>query len=69
MGLKERFNRVLEIKVYELSLSLIFMIFVILFLYTAWPRFRSDAMSIEWYWYLSFAIIVGLIIAKLRIKK
>lgn len=60
MNIKERFQRNITIKQYEVNLMIITGIFLTLFLFKAWPRFRSDAMSIEWYWYLSFMILFAL---------
>jgi len=57
MNLKKRLQRKITIKNYELSLIMISVISFILFLITVWPRFRSDAMSVAWYWYLAGGIV------------
>lgn len=57
MRLKERLQRRVTMKRYELQFVIISTLLFTLFLITAWPRFRSDAMSIDWYWYLILTII------------
>ena len=37
-----------------------------LLLINIWPRFRSDAMSVDWYWYV-ILIAIFLIIARGKI--
>jgi len=57
MNIKEKLQRKITIKQYELTFVIISVIFFVLFLITAWPRFRSDAMSIQWYWYLVLTVV------------
>ncbi|MFC1648126.1 hypothetical protein ACFL1B_01575 [Nanoarchaeota archaeon] len=57
MNLKERFTRKVTFKQYEVNFMIISTLFFTLFLYTAWPRFRSDAMSLPWYFYLVMGIV------------
>ena len=69
MGIKKRLQRKIVIQWYELSLIIIVVLFSTLLLITAWPRFRSDVMSIEWYWYLIFTIIFLIPLYKKHIFK
>jgi hypothetical protein len=57
MRLRERLERKITIKRWELNFVIISTLLFTLFLIQAWPRFRSDAMSINWYWYLVLALI------------
>ena len=57
MNIKQRFQRKITVKQYEINLTIICTIMAVLLLITLWPRFRSDAMSIPWYGYLIMLII------------
>ncbi|MFH1977826.1 MAG: hypothetical protein ABIJ92_00685 [Candidatus Aenigmatarchaeota archaeon] len=57
MWLSDRFHDTFEMKRYHVVLLIIATMFFILFLYTAWPQFRSDAMEFPWYFYLVIMII------------
>ena len=57
MNIKERFQRKITIKRYELNLIIITTILAVLLLINVWPRFRSDAMSFPWYAYLVLLVI------------
>ena len=52
MGLKERFQRKITMTVLQRQCMLIVTLLSTLCLLTAWPRFRSDAMSLDWWVYL-----------------
>ena len=62
--LKKRINRKVVIRQIDVNFMLITGMMFTLFLITLWPRFRSDAMSVEWYWYLGFTIFFFLLYAK-----
>jgi len=52
MGLKERFQRKVTITVLQMQCMLVVTLLSTICLITVWPRFRSDAMSLDWYVYL-----------------
>ena len=66
MGLKERFQRKITMKVYERQCMIIITLLTTLLLINIWPRFRSDAMSVDWYWYV-ILIVIFLIIGRGKI--
>ena len=55
--LKERLQRKITMKVYERQCMLIITLLATLLLIKIWPRFRSDAMSVDWYWYVTLIVI------------
>ncbi len=57
MGLKERLNRKITMKVYERQLMLIISILATLFLINIWPRFVANVLSLQWYIYIILIII------------
>ena len=50
--LKKRINRKIIIRQIDVNFMIITGMMLVLFLITVWPRALSDAMEIEWYWYL-----------------
>ena len=58
--IKKRINRPITIRQIDVNFMLITGMMFTLFLITLWPRFRSDAMSVEWYWYLVLALVVAI---------
>ena len=62
MALKERLKKKYIITRFEISLLVIFGMFLILFLYQIWPRFRSDAMSFSWYIYLIILVLIKILL-------
>jgi hypothetical protein len=66
VGLKERFQRKVTMKVYERQCLVIITLLTTLLLINIWPRFRSDAMSVGWYWYV-ILIAIFLIVARGKI--
>lgn len=66
MGLKERFQRKITMKVYERQCLVIITVLATLLLFNIWPRFRSDAMSVDWYWYV-ILIVIFLIVSRGKI--
>ena len=59
MNIKQWIQGEITIKPYHANFLIISGMMFILLLYTVWPRFRNDAMSIDWYWYLILMIIFG----------
>jgi hypothetical protein len=57
MGLKERFQRSITMTVLQRQCMIIVTLLSTLLLLTIWPRFRSDALSLDWYVYLILVII------------
>ena len=57
MGLREHFQRSVTMTVLQLACTIIVTLMSTLLLLTIWPRFRSDALSLDWYVYLILAII------------
>ena len=57
MRLKERLNRKLTMTVIERQCMIIVTLLSTLLLIKVWPRFRSDALSVEWYWYIILVCI------------
>lgn len=55
--IKKRINRPITIRQIDVNFMIITGMMFVLFLNKAWPRFRSDALSFEWYWYLAFMIL------------
>ncbi len=62
--LKKRINRKITIRQIDVNFMLITGMMFTLFLLTLWPRFRYDAFSVKWYWYLIFTIFFFLLYAK-----
>ena len=60
MWLKDRLQKKITIKLYEWQCMIIVTLLLTLFLINVWPRFRSDALSIEWYWYLILVFIFSI---------
>jgi len=69
MWLKNRLQRNISMKVYELQYMMIVTLLLTLFLINVWPRFRSDALSIQWYWYLVLTFIFSIPFYKRVLKK
>ncbi len=59
MNIKQWIKGEITIKPYHVNFLIITGMFFVLFLYKTWPRFRSDANEIEWYWYLILMIAFG----------
>jgi len=57
MNIKKLLTRKITVKQYHLNFLMISTLFFTLFLITAWPRFREDAMSFPWYFYLILGIL------------
>lgn len=57
MSIKEQFMKKITITVWQRQCILISTFFATLCLLTAWPRFHSDAMSLDWYVYLVLASV------------
>lgn len=57
MELKKRLQRKITINRFELASIIITTLLVTILFITIWPRFRSDAMSVSWYWYILLIII------------
>ncbi|MCW4033374.1 MAG: hypothetical protein NWF08_08325 [Candidatus Bathyarchaeota archaeon] len=66
MGLKEKFQRKITMKVYERQCMVIITVLATLLFINIWPRFRSDVMSVDWYWYV-ILIVIFLILARGKI--
>jgi hypothetical protein len=60
MGIREQFRKTVTMTVPQRQCMVIVTLLSTLCLLTAWPRFRSDAMSLEWYVYL-FLVFIFLI--------
>jgi hypothetical protein len=60
MGIREQFRKTVTMTVLQRQCMVIVTLLSTLCLLTAWPRFRSDAMSLEWYVYL-FLVFIFLI--------
>ena len=69
MWFKKRLQKNINMKVYERQCMIIATLFFTLFLFTAWPRFRNDAMSIPWYLYLILAFAFLIPFLKKAFKK
>jgi hypothetical protein len=54
--LTEKFAK--KMKWYDVALLKITVMFMTLFLITAWTGFREFVLSIAWYWYLIIAVIM-----------
>ena len=59
MNIKQWIKGEITIKPYHVNLLIITGMMLVLFLNKAWPRFRSDALSIDWYVYLIVMVGVG----------
>ena len=57
MNIKERFQRKITMTVLQRQCMIIVTLLSTLLLLTAWPRFRNDAMSLDWYVYLTLGIV------------
>ncbi len=57
MKLKERFQRKISMTVLQRQCMIIVTLMSTLLLITVWPRFRTDAMSLDWYVYLILIIV------------
>ncbi|PKK82981.1 MAG: hypothetical protein CVT49_10985 [candidate division Zixibacteria bacterium HGW-Zixibacteria-1] len=57
MTIKERFQRKITMTALQRQCMLIVTLLSTLFLLSVWPRFRSDAMSLDWYVYLILILI------------
>ena len=60
MGIRERLQREITITVLQRQSIIIVTMLSTLCAINAWPRFLSDATSIEWYVYLILILIFGL---------
>ena len=69
MWLKNRFQKKITMTVYERQYMIIVTLLFTLFLINIWPRFRSDALSVEWYWYLVLVFIFSVPLYKKVLKK
>lgn len=52
MGLKQRLQQKITMTVLQRQCAVIVTMLSTLCLIAIWPRFRSDALSVEWYVYL-----------------
>ena len=68
MGLKERLQRKTTMKVYERQCMVILTVLTTLLFINIWPRFRTDAMSVDWKGYI-ILIVIFLIPFLNRLKK
>jgi len=57
MNIKERFQRKTTMTVLQRQCMIVVTLLSTLLLLTAWPRFRNDAMSLDWYVYLILVIV------------
>jgi uncharacterized membrane protein YqjE len=57
MKIKELFQRKITMTVLQRQCMIIVTLLSTLCLMTIWPRFRTDAMSLEWYVYLILIVI------------
>ena len=57
MNLKERWNKKITMKIYQMRLGVIITLLATLLLINIWPRFRNDALSLPW-WAYAIAIVV-----------
>ncbi len=57
MKIKERFQRKISMTVLQRQCLIIVTLLSTLLLITFWPRFRTDAMSVDWYVYLILVIV------------
>jgi len=62
MGIKERFQRKITMTVLQMNCLIIVTLLSTSCLITVWPRFRNDAMSLDWYVYL---ILIGIFLIPL----
>jgi len=69
MWLKKAYKRTFNLKLLELQSVVVSTLLLTLFLFAAWPRFRADALSVEWYWYLIFGFITLIPILRKGFKK
>ena len=59
MNLKQWIKGEITIKPFHVNFLIITGMMLVLLLNATWPRFRSDAMEIDWYWYLILMVAVG----------
>ncbi len=52
MKLKERWNKKITMKIYQMRLGIIITLLTTLLLINIWPRFRYDVLSLPWYVYI-----------------
>jgi hypothetical protein len=65
MNILEKVNGSMKhLKWYDISLIKLSVLFATLCLVTLWPAFRVVVLSVAWYWYLVFTIIVALPVMK-----
>ena len=57
MKIKERFQRKISMTVLQRQCLIIVTLLSTLLLINVWPRFRTDAMSLDWYVYLILIIV------------
>lgn len=57
-------NVMKQFKWYDIKLAQWAAMFVVLALVTGWPAFLTTIKLLDWYWYLLFAIITGLPVAR-----
>lgn len=62
MTIKQRFQRRVTMTVLQMASMLIVTLLSTAGLLATWPRFRNDAMSLDWYVYL---ILVGIFVLPL----
>ena len=60
MGLKARLARKITMTVLQRQCTVIVTMLATLGLARAWPRFHSDAMSLEWYVYLVMVLLFAI---------
>jgi len=60
MSIKERFQKKITMTVLQMTCMIIVTLLSTLLLFTVWPRFRSDALSLDWYVYLIMVIIFSI---------
>ncbi|MCJ7629555.1 MAG: hypothetical protein MUO50_14360 [Longimicrobiales bacterium] len=57
MGLKDHLQRSITMTVLQRSCMIVVTLLSTLLLLTIWPRFRNDALSLDWYVYLILVIL------------
>ena len=71
MGIREKLLSQITMPVLQGQCFIIITLLLTLCLFVAWPRFRNDALSIEWYVYLIMAAVfmIPLFSKKIKVSK
>jgi hypothetical protein len=60
MGLRDRFQRKVTLSTLQLQCTIVVTLLSTVFLFTVWPRFRNDALSLDWWVYLILISLVAM---------